>query len=99
MDAEKHHSKKMAKRERKPMLRISEQEDDSIEETKYSDAICARFLYKPFVPLPDISKYILRYIEIKVSNEYITKSNKAFILRNFYGNDIYTANSDIVCIL
>ena len=61
--------------------------------------IVQSFLYKPFVPLPDISKYFQNVIEVRVSNEYMCLSNKAFKERNFWGSDSYTSESDVVCIL
>jgi hypothetical protein len=58
-----------------------------------------RFLYKPFVPLPNLSEYLQELIEVRVYSEYLTKFNKAYLKRNFYGQDNYTSDSDIVCIL
>jgi len=58
-----------------------------------------RFLYKPFVPLPNLSEFLSEVIEVRVYAEYLTKFNKAFLKRNFYGQDNYTSDSDVVCIL
>ena len=58
-----------------------------------------RFLYKPFTPLPNLQDYLQELIEIRIYSEYLTKFNKAFIKRNFYGQDNYTSDSDPVCIL
>eukprot|EP00826_Nyctotherus_ovalis_P062817 TRINITY_DN9150_c0_g1_i3.p1 TRINITY_DN9150_c0_g1~~TRINITY_DN9150_c0_g1_i3.p1 ORF type:complete len:408 (-),score=96.45 TRINITY_DN9150_c0_g1_i3:147-1370(-) len=57
------------------------------------------FLYKPLTPLPSLAPYIQRVIEIRIAKEYMCKSNKAYRMRNFWGSDIYTSDSDIVCIL
>lgn len=51
------------------------------------------------MPLPDLHEYINENIEIRVYSSYLTKFNKAFIQRNFFGTDIYTSDSDVVCIL
>lgn len=58
-----------------------------------------RYLYKPFIPLPNLQDYIQELIEVRVYAPYLTKFNKAYIKRNFYGTDIYTSDSDAVCIL
>lgn len=58
-----------------------------------------RFLYKPFMPLPDLHEYIGELIEVRIYASYLTKFNKAYIHRNFFGTDIYTSDSDPVCIL
>ena len=58
-----------------------------------------KFLYKPMVPLPDLSEYINRWIEVRVHKSYVSRQNKAFRYRNFYGSDQYTSDSDVVCIL
>ena len=36
---------------------------------------------------------------MRVASEYMCKSNKAYRIGNLWGSDIYTSNSDIVCIL
>ena len=56
-------------------------------------------MYKPFVPLPNLSEYFQDLIEVRVYVEYITKFNKAFVKRNFYGYENYTSDSDVVCII
>lgn len=58
-----------------------------------------KFLYKPFVPLPDLQPYSNNYIEIRVHKCYVTRSNRAFKERLFYGQDQYTSDSDIVCVM
>ena len=62
-----------------------------------SNKLC--FLYKPFLPLPNLAESIQQIIEVKVNKCYLTKFNKAVEKRNFYGNEIYTSDSDVVCIL
>ena len=57
------------------------------------------FLYKPLTPLPGLTPCIQQVIEIRIASEYMCKANKAYRMRNFWGNDIYTSDSDIVCIL
>jgi hypothetical protein len=64
-----------------------------------STQVVGTFLYKPFTPLPSLTPYIQRIIEIRVPNKYMCRANKAYLRRNFWGNDIYTSDSDIVCIL
>ena len=58
-----------------------------------------RFLYRPELPLPNLSDYMQEIIEVRVYSEYLTKFNKAYRKRNFWGQDIYTSDSDAVCIL
>jgi len=64
-----------------------------------STQVVGTFLYKPFIPLPNLTPYIQRIIEIRVPSEYMCRANKAYLKRNFWGSDIYTSDSDIVCIL
>lgn len=58
-----------------------------------------KFLYKPFTPMPDISAYQNRHIEIRVHKCYVVRHNKAFRERLFFGQDQYTSDSDIVCMM
>lgn len=58
-----------------------------------------QFLYKPFILLPDLSDYNQKIIEVRVLNIFLTKFNRAVQQRQFFGNDLYTSDSDIVCIL
>lgn len=67
--------------------------------SNYSLSVKQRFLYKPFMPLPNLQDYLNEIIEVRVYKEYLTKFNKAYIKRIFYGQDIYTSDSDAVCIL
>jgi hypothetical protein len=46
-----------------------------------------------------LQDYVSEIIELRVFSEYITKFNKAYAKRNFFGQDIYTSDSDGVCIL
>lgn len=61
--------------------------------------VVGSFLYKPLVPLPNLSPYLQGIIEIRVAREYMCKSNKAYRQRNIWGSDPYTSDSDIVCAL
>ena len=61
--------------------------------------VLPKFLYKPMTPLPDLSRHINKSIEIRVHKYYVSRQNKAFRYRNFFGTDKYTSDSDIVCIL
>ena len=61
--------------------------------------VSKRFLYKPFTLLPDLTDLIGKTIEVRVHKVYLTKFNKAVQLHQFYGNDNYSSDSDIVCIL
>ncbi len=65
----------------------------------YSKLVKERFLYLPYYPLPDLSEYIGEVIEVRISTEYLSKENKAFIEKRIWGSDIYTSDSDPVCIL
>jgi len=56
-------------------------------------------LYKPFIPLPDLKDFIGEIIEYRIYSPYLTKFNKAYINRHFFGTEIYTSDSDPVCIL
>lgn len=58
-----------------------------------------KFLYKPYMPLPDLVCYYNKFLEVRVHKSYLTRRNKAVKQRNFFGNDQYTSNSDICCIL
>ena len=57
------------------------------------------FLYMPYYPLPDLSDYVGDLIEVRIASEFLSQSNKAFIERRIWGSDIYTSDSDPVCIL
>eukprot|EP00828_Plagiopyla_frontata_P035271 TRINITY_DN4620_c0_g1_i1.p1 TRINITY_DN4620_c0_g1~~TRINITY_DN4620_c0_g1_i1.p1 ORF type:complete len:283 (+),score=33.59 TRINITY_DN4620_c0_g1_i1:143-991(+) len=57
------------------------------------------FLYKPSVPLPDLSQFLNSLIEIRVSSEYLNLENSQLRKRQIWGSDIYSSHSDIVCIL
>jgi hypothetical protein len=58
-----------------------------------------RFLYLPFYSLPDLSDYIGELIEVRIASEYLSTSNKALMERRIWGSDIYTSDSDAVCVL
>lgn len=57
------------------------------------------FLYMPYYPLPDLSDLVGELIEFRIASEFLSQSNKAFIERRIWGSDIYTSDSDPVCIL
>jgi hypothetical protein len=56
-------------------------------------------LYLPYYPLPDLSDYIGELIEVRIASDYLSTSNKALMERRIWGSDIYTSDSDAVCIL
>jgi hypothetical protein len=62
-------------------------------------AASKQFLYKPFVLLPDLTDVVGKTIEIRIHKSYLTKFNKAVQYQMFFGNDFYSSDSDIVCIL
>jgi len=64
-----------------------------------ASSVMGTFLYKPLVPLPNLTPYLGCVVEIRVASEYLVKSNKAYAMRNFWGTDIYTSDSDMVCIM
>ena len=45
------------------------------EKSKYSPEL--QFLYKPFLPLPDLTEYNQKIIEVRVFRPYLTKFNRA----------------------
>ena len=51
------------------------------------------------MPLPDLYPFVNKFIEIRVHKCFVSRTNKAFRQRLFYGTDQYTSDSDIVCIL
>lgn len=58
-----------------------------------------KFLYQPLLPLPDITDLNTKTIEVRIHKSFLTKYNKAVQQRHFFGNDFYSSDSDIVCIL
>lgn len=65
----------------------------------YSKNAKENFLYMPYFPLPDLSNLVGSLIEVRIASEFLSQSNKAFIERRIWGSDIYTSDSDPVCIL
>lgn len=61
--------------------------------------MAATFLYKPLIPLPNLSPYIQSVIKVIVASEYLSKANKAYRQRLCWGSDIYTSDSDVVCVM
>eukprot|EP00826_Nyctotherus_ovalis_P002532 TRINITY_DN10508_c0_g2_i1.p1 TRINITY_DN10508_c0_g2~~TRINITY_DN10508_c0_g2_i1.p1 ORF type:complete len:456 (+),score=96.70 TRINITY_DN10508_c0_g2_i1:62-1429(+) len=57
------------------------------------------FLYKPFVPLPDLAPYFGKPIEIHIACEYLSNLNKAYRKKLIWGSEVYTSSTDIVCAL
>mmetsp|Transcript_1100 Transcript_1100/g.1110 ORF Transcript_1100/g.1110 Transcript_1100/m.1110 type:complete len:86 (+) Transcript_1100:298-555(+) len=51
------------------------------------------------MPLPNLADSLQQLIEVRIAKAYLTKYNKGVQKRNFYGNEIYTSDSDVVCIL
>lgn len=73
-------------------------ENNKFQQALYGEVL-PKFLYKPLVPLPDLYSFINKYIELRVHKCFVSRTNKAFRQRNFFGTDQYTSDSDIVCIL
>lgn len=65
----------------------------------YVSIATKQFLYKPFVLLPDLTDLIGKTVEIRIHKAYLTKFNKAVQYQQFFGNDFYSSDSDVVCIL
>jgi hypothetical protein len=59
----------------------------------------ARFIYRPYFALPNLTDYIQGLIEIIVDKCYITLDNKAYRERTIWGSETYTQDSDPVCII
>ena len=57
------------------------------------------FLYKPFYSLPDLTPYLGEIIEVRVASEFLSSLNKAYVENRIWGSDIYTSDSDMVCVL
>ena len=57
------------------------------------------FLYKPFYSLPDLTPYVGEIIEVRVAAEFLSSLNKAYVENRIWGSDIYTSDSDMVCVL
>lgn len=57
------------------------------------------YLYKPYYSLPDLSPFVGELIEVRIASEYLSQNNKAFIEKRLWGSDIYTSDSDMVCVL
>lgn len=57
------------------------------------------YLYKPFYSLPDLTPYIGEIIEVRVASEFLSSLNKAYVENRIWGSDIYTSDSDMVCVL
>jgi hypothetical protein len=49
------------------------------------DCQMAKFLYKPFTPLPDLSPFLNKFIEVRVHKCFATRHNRAVRHRLFYG--------------
>ena len=45
------------------------------------------------------AQFVGQFIEVRVERQYLTHFNPAIAKRRLWGNDCYTSNSDIVCIL
>ena len=52
----------------------------------YKDVL-PKFLYRPNVPLPDLSEFTTKMIEVRVHKAYVCRQNKALRHRAFYGVD------------
>ena len=57
------------------------------------------FLYKPFYSLPDLTPFLGEIIEVRVASEFLSSLNKAYVENRIWGSDIYTSDSDMVCVL
>ena len=80
------------------MKTMSIREQNAWQRSVYRDVL-PKFLYRPMTPLPDLSEHTMKHIEVRVHKAYVSRQNKAFRYRNFFGVDQYTSDSDIVCIL
>ena len=76
--------------------------DNSDEEShvkEIEESSKATYLYKQFVPLPNLSEFVQSYITVIVESRYLTNSNPTIVKRHIWGNEFYSSDSDIVCIL
>jgi hypothetical protein len=79
-------------------LVLSPDHCNKYQQTVYGEVL-PKFLYKPMIPLPDLFPFVNKFIEVRVHKCYVTRTNKAFRHRHFFGTDQYTSDSDIVCLL
>lgn len=104
IQSHKSNLKKLGKRKKKPLRNTKNLNINNISNVQNPNQqilknIKAHFIYLPFTPLPDLSPYLGELIEIRISTEFLSQLNKAFIDRRIWGSDIYTSDSDAVCIL
>jgi hypothetical protein len=55
------------------------------------------FVYKPGVCLPNLNGF--NTIRVLIASEYISRNNPEVQARSIWGNESYTSNSDLVCVL
>lgn len=78
-------------------INLDAEEDAKLQEIE--DGVKGEFLYRMNYTLPNLTDYTGNYIKVLVESQYLTNSNPAIIKREIWGNDIYSSDSDVVCIL
>lgn len=73
--------------------------DDEARIQEIDNNCSGEFLYNIYYPLPNLTEHLGSYIKVIVAAEHLTNQNPAIIKRHIWGNDFYSSNSDIVCIL
>lgn len=64
-----------------------------------SFTIAEEFLYHPDAQLIDLSNYLGQYIDIKIDKKYFNLNSRNLHKGMIWGTDVYTSNSDPVCVV
>lgn len=64
-----------------------------------SFTVSEEFLFHPDAQLIDLSNYLGQYIDIKIEKKYLNPSSRSLQKGAIWGTDVYTSNSDPVCVL
>lgn len=101
IEKQKQTKKELEKLKKKPEKNVKSEIPTAKVASAYANYTQAakQFLYRPFVLLPDLTDVIGKTIEVRIHKSYLTKFNKAVQYQMFYGNDFYSSDSDVVCIL
>ena len=64
-----------------------------------SFTVSEEFLYHPDAQLIDLSNYMGQYIDIKIEKKYLQPNSRSLLKGVIWGTDVYTSNSDPVCVV